>query len=265
VTPEPQADTTTLELLKTVSPILAGLVSGILAAWLTARWKLNEITTQFEFERREREEEAKEKLKMQYLDPLRFSAQALHDRIRDIIERRTKSDTLLCDTIRQIEANNISVLPHDAKYDLWTNDTARVHWANDMGHFALSTLLITASYFYNASKILRELPYVELSAGDDAALRDHLIRVRKAFGGPYGIWDELQDSLGSYIIKENNIVMNYREFCHEIFHKTDALWFSRLISFYGDVHMKNENELDEMVKSLRSLDSFLDQKSRTAR
>ncbi len=80
-------------------------------------------------------------------------------------------------------------------------------------------------------------------------------------GGAYGIWEELQDSLGNYLLKENGNIMDYREFCEEIFDETDYLWFLRLIDFYGDIHIKASAEIHEMVESLQTLDAFLKQTS----
>ena len=80
-------------------------------------------------------------------------------------------------------------------------------------------------YLLHASTILQKLPYVELSPGDDARLRHYLMHVREAIGGPYGIWSELQDSLGGYLLKEDGGIMNYREFCMEIYNDNEYLWF----------------------------------------
>jgi hypothetical protein len=249
---------TTLEIVKVVVPTLfGGVLTGSFGAWLTMRSKMKEINTNFALDQQKKDAEAKAKLKLHYLDPLRVSTQALCNRLVQIVERRDRADTFLCDTIQQLRANKSSTLPDGVPYQLWKNDIECIKWANDVGHFVISTLRITALYLYHASQILQKLPYVELSVGDDAALRRKLTQVGKALGGPYGIWEELQDSLGNYILKENGSLMDYREFCNEIFHETHYLWFLRLIDFYGDIATKTKAEMDEMIESLQALDTFL--------
>src|SRR5437773_7112911 len=188
---------TTIEIVKIVVPALLGALSALLVALLTVHSKMKEITTNFDREQQKRDDEAKAKLKRHYLDPLRVSTQALCTRLIQIVERRDRSDTFLFDIIQQLKANKSGTLPDGVQYQLWKNDVDRIKWANDVGQFAISTLRITALYLHHASQILQDLPYVELRAGDDAALRHHLIRVEKALGGRYYMWEERQDYLGN--------------------------------------------------------------------
>jgi hypothetical protein len=239
-----------VEILKIVVPALLGILGGLLSAWFTLR-------SGYEIKQREREREARDKLKLQYLDPLRVATQNLRDRLIEIRERQNRKDTLLTDTIQQLKSNKCGHLPSDAPYKLWSDEVEFSAWANDIGCFALSTLRITALYFYRASKILRELPYVELSVGQDVELRNYLMNVKRALDGPYGIWHELQDSLGEYLVNGDNKIKNYKDFCCEIFDDKSYYWFLRLINFFQDFHLKTDDEMNNMIQSLDTLDSFL--------
>jgi hypothetical protein len=238
------------EILKIVVPALLGILGGLLSAWFTMR-------SGYAIKQRERESEARDKLKLQYLDPLRVATQDLRDRLIEIRERQNRKDTLLTDTIQQLKSNKCGHLPSDASYNLWRNEVEFSAWANDIGCFALSTLRITALYFYRASKMLEELPYVELSVGQDVELRSYLINVKRSLGGPYGVWHELQDSLGEYLVDGDNKIKNYKDFCYEIFDDKSYYWFLRLITFFQDFHLKTDDEVNNMIQSLNTLDSFL--------
>lgn len=238
------------EMLKIVAPALLGILGGLLSAWFTMR-------SGYAIKQRERESEVRDKLKLQYLDPLRVATQDLRDRLIEIKERQNRKDTLLADTIKQLKSNKCGHLSGDAPYKLWGNEVEFSEWANDIGCFALSTMRITALYFYRASKILKELPYVELSVGQDVELRSYLINVKRSLDGPYGIWHELQDSLGEYLVNGDNKIKNYKEFCYEIFDDKSYYWFLRLITFFQDICLKTDDEVNNMIQSLNALDSFL--------
>lgn len=125
-----------------------------------------------------------------------MSAIDLRTRISDIDARIQRKDTLLVDTLEQLE-EKARAADHF------------VSWANGFGEFALSTLYITLVYFARAGTIRTELPFVQLSAGDDDELLDRLSHVRRSLGGEYGIWVELQDSLGSYLRRPAGGLLSY--------------------------------------------------------
>jgi hypothetical protein len=243
-------DSVVLVAVQVAAPGFLGILSGFLSAWWTLRYR-------FALEQKQRDAEETRKLKLQYLDPLRVAAEALHDQLVDIRKRIGRYDKLLRNTTQELLDKNSEMLSLAEGYQLRQKQAERVKWANDFGHYAISTLRITALYLYHANKILQELPYVELTAGDNAALRDHLTRVSKALGGEFGIWEALQGSLGDYMVKEDGGLMNYREFCGEVFSEERYLWFLRLIHFYLDIDLKDEDEREEMINSLCSLNDFL--------
>ncbi|MBK1988853.1 hypothetical protein A0J48_015125 [Sphaerospermopsis aphanizomenoides BCCUSP55] len=240
-----------VEILKILAPALLGIIGGVLSGWFTQR-------SGYAIKQKEKENEERDKLKLQYLDPLRVATQDLRDRLIEIRERQNQKDPILQTGLQQLISNKTGNAANDLPYKyIWQNKGDYAEWANGIGCFSLSTLRTTALYFYQASKILQELPYVKLSSGDDVELRKHLINVRSALGGSYGIWNELQDSIGEYLLKENGKLRNYREFCYEIIDDVNYFWFYRPIRFFADFHLKSSNEVDEMIQSLDTLDRFL--------
>jgi hypothetical protein len=253
---------TTLEVVKLIIPTVIGLLSGFLSARRATRDRMKEIEKNFKLQQIDKEKETKAKIKLQYLDPLRVSTESLRERISNIKQRKDKKDpedTLLPDTIKQFLMNKNHKLEENVPYELWENNIEFIHWVNTMGHYAMSTLHLTTIYFACASKLRSELPYIELNVGNDTALLTHLSKVRRALGGPQGIWDELQDSLGNYIRKRDGSLMVYREFCNELLDDTRYLWFLRIIEFYGkDIYDKTkELDLQEMIDALSELEGFL--------
>jgi len=242
-------------LVPVLLPALLGLLGGLLSAWFTMR-------SSYVMKQREKESEERSKLQLQYLDPLRVASQDLHDRLIEIRERQNQKDLILQTGLQQLIANKTGNAPDNPPYKyIWQNKGDYAEWANYIGCFTLSTLRITALYFYQAGKILQQLPYVKLSSEDDAGLRKHLIDVRSALGGSYGIWSDLQDSIGEYLLKENGQPRNYREFCCEIVDDVNYCWFSRPIHFFADFHLKTPDEVERMIKSLAELERFLRDKT----
>lgn len=257
-----------IELVKAIATISGAGLSGVFAAYFTMRSRLNEIKKAAEIVREKQKEEDKERLKEEYLDPLRVSAQVFLDRLEHInsyiqkYRNNRDSDNLFFDTIEQLQANYANILPEGVSYQLWENDTERFKWANNYGHLVISTLRITSLYFYHANRVLEKVPYLELTPNYDSELRRYIINVGKSLGGPFGIWEDLHDSLGKYMMQKDGNVMNYRDFCrNEILHKTNYVWFTRVIEFYSDIPKKTIPEIDGMINSLKELCEFLKRKT----
>jgi hypothetical protein len=217
------------DLIKIILPVILGALGGITSAVVTARFKENE-------------ERAKNQL--QYLNPLRVSAMDLQHRLSIIEKKRQSEDPLLISTLDELETKIKD--PEDF-----------VIWANGRGEFALSALYVTLVYFARAGTIRTELPFVQLSAGDDDTLLGRLERVRRALGGEYGIWVDLQDSLGSYMRRTKGGLLSYREFCTELSQPSSFPWFHKVVGFYRELHLKKPDERKEMTDSLDCLVQFL--------
>jgi phosphate/sulfate permease len=227
-------DTTKVLLTLVLTPLL-----GVVAAFYTTRYKLRQ-------ERDDDRDKEKEHIRLKILNPLLISAEDLLDRITDI-KRRRKDPALGPNMIRWF--SEVKGMPRQ--------DLGRLaFWANDEGYFAMSTLYVTAVYFYYAGTIRRDFPFFELASDSESTLLSHLSQVRLSIGGKFGIWETMQDSLGAYLAKDA-AVKNYREFCEMVIDEKDAPWLNRLVDFYRDIHMKLDDHLANIEHSLRELIAFL--------
>ena len=261
------------ELSKVVLNALIGAITGTLTAFLTANFrfqelnkqaglKLKELDKQFqlqakEFEKRfelqqtvEKESE-KSKIRIKYLNPLRINAQDLYERMSEISKQLENPEK-----INILEYNFGKIKENDIN-----NKESFASWCNGDGYYYVSTLYITNVYFSSASKIRFELPFIQLSPDDDQALLTYLQKVRKAFGGEYGIWEIIQDSLGDYIKEQDGSIMNYKEFCQELIDKNKYIWFLNLIDFYRDIKDKKNHEVEKVKTELSNLINFLEKVS----
>jgi hypothetical protein len=217
-----------------VSPIL-----GVIAALVTTHYKLRQ-------ERHIDRDKEKEHVRLKILHPLLVASEDLLDRMTDI--KRRRNDPL--------KSGDMKRWFKDIKGRVWKEPGTFAYWANDEGYFAMSTLYITAVYFYYAGTIRRDFPFFELAHGGESTLLTHLSEVRASIGGKFGIWEAMQDSLGAYLAVDGNI-RDYRQFCEMIISETQAVWFNRLIDFYRDIHMKLDDQLGNIEHSLKELLAFL--------
>jgi hypothetical protein len=224
------------------------ILTAAATALITANFRLREIKQQSEIQQEVEKEREKSKIRIQYLNPLYISSKDLSTRLNDInskLEGNNEKEIML-NNFRYFDENTI-VNEHFG------------NWCNSDGYFCISTLYLTSVYFLHASRVRFELPFIQLSPNEDRKLLAHLSKVREAFGGRFGIWEIIQDSIGTYIKKDNNSVMNYREFCKEISDKSKFIWFGNLIGFYKDVGGKKPHELKESISALKELLQFLEE------
>jgi hypothetical protein len=226
------------------SMISAGIAASV--AIVTAL-----IATRSQFRRLEHEQGAdrereREKKRIQYLDPLVISATDLLAKINKLKEElRTKED-FWKGTFQAIKT--------------WDRNQREdfAFWCNGYGAGAVTTLYVTSLYFARASRIRSELPFIQLGPHDDQTLLNHLTEVREAFGGEHNLWVEIQDSLGAYVTEPEGKIMTYKGFCTQLIDTWDHIWFTRLIDFYRDIHMK-QSELIRIPAALERLIAFAKQ------
>jgi hypothetical protein len=228
------------ETTKTVLTVVLTALLGVVTAWVTAYFKLRQ-------DRDVDREKQRENVRLKVLNPLLISAEDLLDRFVDIARRR-KNDAKRPEMIRWFL---------EAKERPQRDPAGFARWCNDEGYFALSTLYVTALYFHYAGTIRRDFPFFDLAGGDEGALLSHLSEIRVAIGGKFGIWEVMQDSLGDYAVKENGSIKNYREFCEMLVDDKQAPWLGRLLDFYRDVHLKLDDQFDNVERSLKALIGFL--------
>ena len=214
------------------------LIIAVVTAYLTANLKLREIKQQSKIQQEVEKEREKSKIRIQDL-------YTRLNEIKDKLEDNNEKDLML-KNFRHIDENTIV-------------DKNFKKWCNSDGYFCMSTLYLTSVYFLGASRVRFELPFIQLSPNEDKKLLEHLSKIREAFGGRFGIWEIIQDSIGNYIKKENSSVMNYREFCQELSEPSKFIWFGNLIGFYKDIEGKKRDELKESLLALEEQLQFLEQ------
>lgn len=227
-------DTTKTLLTLFVSPAL-----GVIAALVATAYKLRK-------ERSIDRDKGKEHIRLKILNPLLIASEDLLERMADIKRRRKLP----------LKGEEMQRWFADIKARRGQDPGAFAFWANDEGYFAMSTLYITAVYFYYAGTIRRDFPFIELADGGETTLLSHLSQLRTSIGGKFGIWEAMQDSLGAYLAHDGGL-KNYREFCEMVISEAPALWFNRLIDFYRDIHLKLDDQLENVEQSLRELIDFL--------
>ena len=222
-------------------PILVSGIVSVLVALLTTNFKLKR---EYKLEKIKKNEH----IRITYLHPLLVASQDFLERITDIRRRR----------LDETQKHQMLAWFKKIKNEPRQDKNAFAMWVNDEGYFAMSTLYITATYFSYASKIRQEYPFIEINPGDNKTLLYHIANVRISVGGKFGIWETIQDSLGSYLIdKQDNTVKNYRQFCEAIIDEEGGNWFNRLIDFYRDIDKKLEDHLENIELSLEALIQFL--------
>jgi len=220
------------------------IISGLLAFVTAIAVASHQLKKQYTIEKKKKDEE----IRLKVLNPLLVASEDLLIRIIDIRGR-------LADE------------PNKRKMIHWFNeiDTEKRRdryafnfWVNDQGYYALSTLYITAQYFYYASKIRRDFPFLTLLDEDNTALLGHISAVRIAIGGKFGIWENIQDALGSYMgHDDSDRIKNFRQFSEAIIDDKEYVWFNRLIDFYRDIDQKLDDHLDNIEIALKGLEQFL--------
>jgi hypothetical protein len=238
-------------LIEKIYLLIASGIIGIITAFITVSIKLKQ-------ERKIQEIESKNKIKYNYLDPLRISTFDFITKLNNVAIRVEKKDSLLKDTLTQL-SDNFKGTSSSIWYTLWKDDLEFIKWSNQLGHYSMSLLYVSALYFYHAFEIRTKLPYIKLNSSTDSELLDKINNVRHALGGEFGIWDELQDSIGSFIIKKNsNELLDYWQFCFEIYANKKYYYFHRLIEFYQSIDLKTKEEIQIMIDSLNKLSDLLE-------
>lgn len=232
---------------KLVLPAIISILGGGITAFFTTKLKLKEFRAQSKIQQEMEKKREEEKNRIQYLNPLRISAEDLKMRIEEIVKdmRDEQKKFRITDGFTYINECNIADRREFEK------------WCNIDGYFCMATLYVTSVYFSRANNLRAEFPIAQLNPAEDEELLERLSEVRKAFGGRHGIWETIQDSIGSYIRKTDGSLLNYREFCGEIADSSKHVWFRSLIEFYVTFHKKLNHEVEEILPALNHIIDFL--------
>jgi hypothetical protein len=232
----------------TVATVISASIGGgvgLATAFLTARWRVQELKKGLSLEQGVQKEREDDKKRIQYLDPLLVAATDLRGKISELHDQLSTREDFWKRSFDQVKAFDRNKRSEFA------------YWCNGEGAGPITTLYVTCVYFARATRIRSELPFIQMGPHDDKSLLHHLTEVRNAFGGEHNLWIEIQDSLGEYLSDSNGRVMNYRSFCNQLADPWDHIWFIRLIDFYRDVHLKRTHELPRIQTALKELISFL--------
>lgn len=222
--------------------------------------KAQNAILQQQFRMQEEKSRDKEKefvtIRLKYLDPLRLAAEELAERINEIqsmlITRRELPGDHPDSIAKMVERFN-QVKHPESRRPGEQSGLGHIYWSNGEGYFAMSSIYRTIRYFYNVNKVRREFPFGELKLGDDIRLIAALDSVRGAIGGYWGIFNTLQDATGEYIRLEDGKEMTYIQFCQGMSNEEDRAQILRVIDFYRDIHMKKNDERQQMIHSLFDL------------
>ena len=230
---------------------IATVVAAALVALLTSTLRFRQLRTRLQLEHQAEVSREQTKQRIHYLDPLRVSAANLLNKLFDLRADLPNNEQFWRQTFKEIKTRDRS---DAAKHDL-------AFWCNGYGAGAMTTLYVTLEYFAHASRLRGELPFLQLGPSEDLNLLNALTDVRRAFGGSQGLWGDLQDSLGAYVRRADGGISSYRDFCMQVIDPWDHIWFTRLIDFYGDIHLKQEAELARVISALTQLTSLAEKLS----
>jgi gas vesicle protein len=228
---------------------LLGVVGGIVAAIVTSTQKIKELKEEFKL--REKEQKRKEiaKLRRDYLNPLKLSAEELKDRLQELKYKQKKED----EARKTISWFN-TVKDYTIRKGRDNEEFKFAEWSNGEGYFAVSTLYLTLAYFAAATRIREEMPFTILVPEYNEYIQKithHTEKIRKDFGGLYGIWEEIQDSMGRIGLQSDDSIMDYKQFYSAILDETTCSGFINMADYYRN--FQGRENLQSIIDSLEAL------------
>jgi hypothetical protein len=235
--------------------VVLGALTGILSTLLGSAFKAY-------LDRKVESTKAWAALRLEYLDPLRIAAQEFRDTVtriyetssgeKDIAEVDLKDSYNLRWWFRRCKDYVID------RNDDWTDEQRLGDFAmhsGGMGYDAMSTLYVTASYLYYATKIRSDVPYTKLR-GDESGLLTRINNVRSNLG-KLEYYPITQDSTGIAMRSSSGELLNFREFGEAITSKSKRGWFLTLTDVYFKMHTKSPGNIENLTASIDDLIIFL--------
>jgi len=208
--------------------------------------KVKELREQLDLQREADRAKEEARLRDRFLSPLLFATRELIERL-EIIEERLGQPARCKEMLYWF--NEIEGKTHNkADFD---------YWCNDIGHFGVTTLYITASYFAYANRILTEAPFHEVDLRYSGDLAERLRKVRDCMSTYEGIWRESQENLGRMMSKEDG-VLSYAEMCALLTDMTKFPWFLIMLNFYRKLDPGKQDHIKSMMVALSELRTFLE-------
>ncbi len=228
---------------------ILGLIGGVAGAIVTSTQKIKELQEEFKLHEQEQKREEVAKLRRDYLNPLRLSTEELKERLQLLKEKQRDDSEVKRITPWFIKIKDYvtgDYRPHEKSHF--------ANWCNGgEGYFAVSTLYLTLAYFANATRIREEMPFTVLVPKYNEYIKiitQQIETIRTAFGGTYGIWEEIQDSLGKIALKSDKSIMNYKEFYTALMDDDTCPAFLRMADYYVDF---KDKDFQSIISSLTAL------------
>ena len=242
----------TTQVLLLIAGAIAGIISGTIGAAYKAR-----------LDRELESQKSDAAVRLQYLYPLLVVAVDLKRKIAHAYETLQPEKEIRTPEPEMIDhyylrhwfwrCKNYVVNPDVG----WTEEARKRDLAmhsGGAGYDAVSTLYVTASYLWHATRIRLRIPS-ELK-GKGVNLLTCLYRVRANLGRIefYGV---TQDSTGASVTSATGDVMNYREFCEAMTSDSQRAWFLTLTDTYFKLYRQDRGNVDSVVESLQILVDLL--------
>ena len=245
-------DDLTSKLLLLAAGAIAGILSGTIGAyykaWLDGRLEL-------------RKSEAA--IRIQYLYPLLIIAVELRAKLAHItgVLQKEKDDPTpepqMTNGYRLRywfwKCKEYVVDPNSG----WTGEARQRELAmhsGGVGYDAVSSLYVTASYLWHATRLRLRIPS-DLE-GRGIELLQHLNQIRDSLE-ILEFYDVAQDSTGASTTSKTGDVMNYREFCEAMTSDAERAWFLTLCDVYFKLYRHGPEEVQRVDDSLAALIVFL--------
>ncbi len=120
----------------------------------------------------------------------------------------------------------------------------------------VGTLYATACYFAFAARLREQLPLLRMWHWRALDLLDATEKVRSGIGNRYGLWEEIQDSIGGLVLATTNEhVIPFGAFCKALSQDTNS--YLRLFDFYEEIDQKYKYELHKGCRALERVDQLL--------
>lgn len=127
---------------------------------------------------------------------------------------------------------------------------------NGQLYFAVSTLYVSAKLFAAMRIFKQNAPYIKTAEFTDRDVLEQIRELTDAFGGLYGVWSQLQESIGDELIKANGELLTYREFCASLINDEDYSWYLRLMDVWIAIG-ENYEQLERAQNGLRKMEVYL--------
>jgi hypothetical protein len=198
-------------------------------------------------EARLKEQQERERVNLEYLNPLRLYLVENYFRLREILARVQQGNGRCAWLLYVEHARDVS--------------SQSAEWFNGEGAYLISSSYLTACLFCYMSKVRQDFPYLRLADQGDTKLLTLMLKVNLGFLKELGIFYVTQPSIGNdlYSAQENRL-LTYREFCQVLQDPGKRVWFDRLLTYYLETGQGQHLErVEQALAAMLELSNFLDQ------